>query len=107
MQKEVKTQTTDIEYYCDICGKEAYNYYDHEPTLRHCDLCNKEVCPECYIKIPTVNRNVPDVILCKECASRNKDLLDKMTANIRQFNTEDTALRKLLFKKGGVNNEAK
>jgi DNA-directed RNA polymerase subunit RPC12/RpoP len=87
MHKTVTSQTTIHKYYCDRCNKELEPDRSHDETIsdlmEECVLCEKEICYDCAVNIPSIDSSNSRDWLCSDCATKCKETLDKMRENIR------------------------
>jgi len=76
----IETIETKKLHSCDICKRRI------PKPIKKCNLCGKEICQYCRIKLTTTIRKYPDSgyityqkglgYLCMPCASKNKILKD-------------------------------
>jgi len=79
----IETKIIDV-ITCDICGKNSHYIYNN---IKKCEICQKDVCYDCAIKIdslydsnllkPNCFSDYPEFI-CKKCWDKGKDVKEQI-----------------------------
>ena len=82
-----ETQTTKNSFFCDICNKEIYDTRDDYASdiTKKCIVCKKDTCPDCRTYPSLIDDHYNESCLCTNCASVNKDTLNKIKQNHEQY----------------------
>ena len=85
MRKRIETTKviTDMEYWCDDCGKYAYK-------VHKCYKCGKDMCRDCAII--TDSGGYYDEYVCKDC----KEIIDKYKDELKSIHERECEIEDLI-----------
>ena len=102
MKKEVKR--IEYDFFCDICGKQISDIHDTygrykaaSEIMRKCDICSRDVCPDCRAFISSLAQQ-KGYEICSECQSDYSNELNEVASNRNTFRSESSLLREKYLK---------